>query len=272
MAGDDIRVGTGPVAGLVVLSSGDHSKDTGGKLRVGRQGGHAQCGLSEDACAAAVRPAGLFVLALAAEPLADKDQALPWAIKNMLPAGLAGLVFAAFLAAIFSSVDSTLNSAVTIWTRDIYQNFIVKKAPDRHYLNFGRGLTMVFVVLGALLAKPLTTSFEGIYLAMQTLLTFFQGPTLATVLLGIMWARATRWGGLSGLVGGVACSTILHMTGMNFLYVAWWSFVAALIVNALVSIATPPEPLEKLRGLVYGLVMKDEHVQNSLSSRAQGGE
>ncbi|MCK4872900.1 MAG: sodium/solute symporter [Phycisphaerales bacterium] len=215
---------------------------------------------------------GLFVLALAAEPLSDKDQALPWAIKNMLPAGLAGLVFAAFLAAIFSSVDSTLNSAVTIWTRDIYQNLFVKKAPDKHYLNFGRGLTMVFVVLGALLAKPLTTSFEGIYMAMQTLLTFFQGPTLATVLLGIMWARATRWGGLSGLLGGVACSVTLHMTGMNFLYVAWWSFVAALIINAIVSLLTKPEPLEKLRGLVYGLVMKDEHVQNSLSSRVEGGE
>ena len=42
--------------------------------------------------------------------------------------------------------------------------------------------------------------------------------------------------------------------------------------DPLVSIITPPEPLEKLRGLVYGLVMKDENVQNGLSSRAAGGE
>ena len=160
---------------------------------------------------------GLFVLALCAEPLTNADNALPWAIKNLLPAGLAGLVFAAFIAAIYSSVDSTLNSAVTLWTRDIYQNLIVKKAPDKHYLNFGRWLTVVFVVMGALLAKPLTTQFKGIYLAMQHLLTVFQGPTLASVLLGIMWARATRWGGLFGLIGGVAFSgtlTVLDIKGI----------------------------------------------------------
>ncbi|MCK4304620.1 MAG: sodium/solute symporter [Candidatus Eisenbacteria sp.] len=215
---------------------------------------------------------GLFVLALCAEPLADMDQALPWAIKNLLPVGLAGLVFAAFLAAIFSSVDSTLNSAVTIWTRDIYQNLFVRNASDQHYLRFGRMLTLVFVIIGAFLAEPLTTSFKGIYQAMQNLLTIFQGPTLATVLLGIMWARATQWGGLFGLLGGVACSAILHSTGMNFLYVAWWSFVVALLVNVLISLFTKPEPVEKLRGLVYGLVMKDEQVQENLASRVEGGD
>jgi hypothetical protein len=58
VAGDDTRAGTCFIPRLVVLSSGDHSKDTGGTLRVGRKGRDAQRGLSEDACAVAVRPAG----------------------------------------------------------------------------------------------------------------------------------------------------------------------------------------------------------------------
>ena len=74
------------------------------------------------------------------------------------------------------------------------------------------------------------------------------------------------------MIGGVAISIALTRSGMNFLYVAWWSFVTALILNAVVSLLTKPEPVEKLRGLVYGLVMKDEQVQDSLSNRAEGGE
>ena len=213
---------------------------------------------------------GLFVVALCSEQLGTMDDALPWAIRNLLPVGLAGLVFAAFIAAIFSSVDSTLNSAVTLWTRDIYQNLIVKKASDSHYLRFGRVLTIALVAIAVPFA-PITEKY-GIYISMQKILTIFQGATLATVLLGILWARSTQWGGLAGLIGGVAISIALTRSGMNFLYVAWWSFVTALILNAVVSLLTKPEPVEKLRGLVYGLVMKDEQVQDSLSNRAEGGE
>ena len=49
-------------------------------------------------------------------------------------------------------------------------------------------------------------------------------------------------------------------------------FVFAIAVNIIVSLCTKPEPLEKLRGLVYGLVMKDEKIQNNLSERAEGGK
>ncbi len=202
----------------------------------------------------------------------DMDRAFPWLIRNLLPAGLAGLVFAAFMAALISSVDSTLNSAATVWTRDIYQRFFVKTASDRHYLNVGRILTLVFV-LWAIAFAPVTQQFPGIYVAMQSLLSIFQGPTFAITLLGIGWSRATQWGGLFGLLVGVAISSTLYfVAGWSFLYVAWWSFVGALIVTVIVSLLTKPEPTSKLEGLVYGLVMKDDDIQDVLSRRAEGGE
>lgn len=217
---------------------------------------------------------GLFALALYNPALAARvgeitnpDQALPWMIKVMLPAGLRGLVFAAFIAALLSSVDSTLNSAATIWTRDIYQRFIKKEAPDRHYLFVGRFLTFIFIIWGVIFA-PVTQKFPGIYVAMQNLLSIFQGPTFATVLLGVAWARATQWGGLGGLVGGVIVSSSLFGIGMNFLYVAWWSFCASLIINIIISLSTKPEPLEKIQGLVYGLVVKEKSNQDIISRRA----
>ncbi|MFQ6115549.1 MAG: sodium/solute symporter [bacterium] len=200
----------------------------------------------------------------------EMDKAFPWLIKNLLPAGLAGLVFAAFMAALISSVDSTLNSAATLWTSDIYQRFIVKNASDKHYLNFGRILTFVFIIW-AIIFAPVTKKFPGIYVAMQTLLSIFQGPTFAITLLGIYWKRATQWGGLSGLLGGVAISSFLFIkVQWSFLYIAWWSFVGAMLINIIVSLLTKPEPIEKLEGLVYGLVMKDKGIQDILSKRAEG--
>ncbi len=202
----------------------------------------------------------------------EMDRAFPWLIRNLLPAGLAGLVFAAFLAALISSVDSTLNSAATLWTKDIYQRFFVKHGTDQHYLKVGRLLTFLFI-LWAIAFAPVTTKFPGIYVAMQSLLSIFQGPTFAITLLGISWSRATQWGGLFGLLAGVAISSTLYFGyEMSFLYVAWWSFVGSLIVNVLVSLLTPPEPIEKLEGLVYGLVMQDDGVQDMLRRRAEGSD
>ena len=216
---------------------------------------------------------GFFALALCKDPSAitNPDQAFPWVMRNLLPVGLSGLVFASFIAALLSSMDSPINSTATILTRDIYQKFFRKEASDKHYLLFGRVITIILVAWGVIFA-PVTNKFPGIYVAMQTLLSYFQGPTFATVLLGIIWSRANRWGGLIGLVGGVGISVGLSISGMNFLYVAWWSFVGSLILNIVVSLLTKPEPLEKIRGLVYGFVIKDHSTQKLLKKRAEGGK
>ncbi len=189
---------------------------------------------------------------------ADMDKAYPWLIKNILPTGLAGLVFASFMAALISSVDSILNSAATLLTKDIYQRLIVKNKADEHYLNIGRILTFIFIILAVILA-PLTKLFPGIFVAGATMLSLFQGPTFGITLLGIYWKRATQWGGLFGLIGGVMVSSFLFFVlHWKFLDIAWWSFLTSVIINVIVSLCTTEEPYEKLNGLVYGLVMKDE--------------
>jgi len=212
---------------------------------------------------------GPFKWVLPFPAISNPDQALPWVIKNLLPPGLAGLVFVAFIAALHSSVDSTLNSASTLWTRDIYQRYIRRKASDRHYLLVGRILTGCFVIFGVIFA-PVTAKFPGIYVAMQNLLSFFQGPTLATLLLGILWWRSTKWGGFFGLTGGVASAVVMFLFKMNFLYVAWWSFVASALINVIVSFFTSPEKPEKLRGLVYRFLERDEKAQKILRQKVEG--
>lgn len=200
---------------------------------------------------------GLIALALNPNLVgADMDKSFPWLIKNLLPTGLAGLVFASFMAALISSVDSILNSTATLLTRDIYQRLFVRNAPDTHYLKIGRIMTLLFIILAIILA-PLTKLFPGIFVAGATMLSLFQGPTFGITLLGIYWKRATQWGGLFGLLGGVCISSFMFFVlHWKFLDIAWWSFLASVLINVFVSLFTTPEPMEKLNGLVYGLVMK----------------
>jgi Na+/proline symporter len=90
----------------------------------------------------------------------------------------------------------------------------------------------------------------------------------------MLWKRTTQWGALAGLVGGICISGFLFAFKSSFfhiqepfLYISWWSFVGTLIITTSVSLLTPPEPLEKLYGLVFGLVRQDSNLQNVLDNR-----
>lgn len=217
----------------------------------------------------------LFVLpgliALALYPgIEDGDRAFPMMVKKLLPPGLTGLIFAAFFAGLMSSVDSYLNSAATIWTKDIYERFIKRDATDRHYLIMGRLFTGIILLI-AMITAPISSYFPGLYVYTQTLHSFFLGPTLAILVLGIFWSRTTQWGGLVALVGGVIIAVFMHLFKRMFftlddpfLYIGWWSFAGAVILGIMTSLLTNPEPIEKLHGLVYGLVFKDQELQEAL--------
>jgi SSS family solute:Na+ symporter len=226
-------------------------------------------------------PMLMFVPGIAARALypdLDKpDSAVPTLVRDLMPAGLRGLMFAAFFAALMSSVDSYLNSWTTVFISDLYSKFFRRVAgrplDDHRALVLSRWLTGVLLVAASLFA-PVIGKFETIYVALQTILSFFQGPTLAILLLGILWRRATGWGGLVGLVTGVFLTMILSWLGGDvfpserpFLFVSFWSFWCTLAVTIVVSLLTKPEPPEKLRGLVYGEVLRDPAAQALLAER-----
>jgi SSS family solute:Na+ symporter len=176
---------------------------------------------------------------------------------NLLPKGVFGLVFTGFLAAFMSTVDSYLNSAATLWTMDIYKRYIKKEATPHHLMVVGKILTVIFIILAAYLA-PMTTKFSGIFNALQTLLSIFQGPTLAILLLGMLWKRANSPGAIAGLVVGVLTSSMLFWVQADifrakdpYLYIAWWSFLMAVVVTVAVSLCTRAQLEEKIKNLMF---------------------
>ena len=196
--------------------------------------------------------------------LEDGDRSLPMMIKSTLPPGLIGLMFSAFFAGLMSSVDSLLNSTATLFTKDIYEPFIKKGADDKHYLKVGKITTLVLLLVGVA-TSPISSSYPGIYVAIQTFLSYFQGPMFAILLLGIFWKRTTQWGGLSGLVIGIAFAVYLNTFKSQFftiedpfLYVSWWSFLLGFVVTVLVSVFTSPYSESRLSGLVYSSKKKEQ--------------
>ncbi len=72
------------------------------------------------------------------------DQAYPTIIKNLIPEGLRGFIFAALAGAVSSSVAGMLNAGSTIFTMDIWKRYIKKDTKDSQLVLIGRITTVVF--------------------------------------------------------------------------------------------------------------------------------
>jgi solute:Na+ symporter, SSS family len=206
---------------------------------------------------------GLIALALFQEKLGSatgpewrSGMVLPEVVK-LLPTGILGIVLGAFFAGIMSNLDSYVNSASTLCVTDIYRPLINPNATQRQMLWIGRALMVIFLTLGVIAAPLIRVRFSSVFEAFQTFLSLFQGSLLALLLLGMLSKRTTQWGGLAGLIVGVGFAAILQYKEVLFLWVAWWSFVAAFATTVIVSLFTTAYDDQRLRGLVCWLPPKE---------------
>jgi SSS family solute:Na+ symporter len=191
---------------------------------------------------------GLLALVMKAE-IDYPDMALPWVIKNVLPPGISGLMFIAIIAALQSTIDSGVNSVSLMITRDIRHVVLKNPNPDND-LKIGRYLTLILLLL-AMCTAPLVSQMGGIFTFIQTILSLFQGPMLALLLLGAFTRRATPTAGLWTLISGVVVSALMLWSGMNMLYVAFCSFIYGMVVLWVLSGFTAAHPNPDLSKLTY---------------------
>ena len=192
---------------------------------------------------------GLLALVMMAE-IDYPDMALPWVIKNVLPVGVSGLMFVAIIAALQSSIDSSINSTALMITRDI-RHVLIKNHDPESDLKIGRFLTLA-LLLTAMSIAPYIGDLGGIFNFLQFLLSLFQGPMLALLLLGALTRRATPMAGIFTLVSGVVLAALLSVVWeLNLLYVAFFSFCYALPTLWIVSGFTEPHSDEHLENLTY---------------------
>ena len=191
---------------------------------------------------------GLLALVMHAE-IEYPDQAMAWVIKEVLPPGISGLMFIAIIAALQSTIDSSINSTSLLITRDI--RYVLFRQADRSKdLLIGRYLTVGLLLL-AMATAPMISAMGGIYQFIQTILSLFQGPMLALLLLGAFTRRPTATGGLWTLITGVLVAAVLLILGWNMLYVAFTTFVYSLIALWMISSFTEHDDSKDFERLTY---------------------
>jgi SSS family solute:Na+ symporter len=155
---------------------------------------------------------GIMALQLYKDQLSTADQAYPLLIKNLIPAGLKGFMFAAIFGAVMSSLDSMLNSASTIFTMDLYKRHFKKDASSKSLIKTGRIMTVVFVLVGCLIAPQLINpKFKGIFHYIQDFQGFISPGILAAFVFGIIFKRAPPIAAITALILNVPVYGILHL-------------------------------------------------------------
>ncbi|WP_026777268.1 sodium/sugar symporter [Polaribacter sp. Hel_I_88] len=124
------------------------------------------------------------------------DKAYPWLLQ-FLPTGLKGVAFAALAAAIVSSLASMLNSTSTIFTMDIYKQYINKNASDKATVNMGRISAGVALVIACIMA-PLLGNLDQAFQFIQEYTGVVSPGILAVFMLGLFWKKTTNKGAIFG--------------------------------------------------------------------------
>lgn len=133
--------------------------------------------------------------------LANADKAYPWLLQ-FLPAGFKGIAFAALAAAIVSSLASMLNSTSTIFTMDIYKQYINPNANNKQTVNTGRISAAVALIIAALIA-PMLGGLDQAFQYIQEYTGVVSPGILAVFMLGLFWKKTTNRGAIYGVLASI---------------------------------------------------------------------
>jgi SSS family solute:Na+ symporter len=197
---------------------------------------------------------GIMAAELYGDLVTNPDQAYPVMIREILPAGLTGIMFAALFGAVMSSLDSMLNSAATIFTIDIYQRHIRHgEASSTRIVRVGRIATGVLVVVGCLWA-PLVARAGSVFEYIQMFWGFISPGIVAAFLFGLFWRKVPPQAASGGMVLGIPVYGLLlwalphvaflHHMMITFLVIA--AFIVAVTTLRPMAVPNTPPPAPEI--------------------------
>ena len=198
------------------------------------------------------------------------NDAIPLLMNQFLPNGVLGVAMAAFMAGMAANV-SAFN---TVFTYDIWQDYIRRDRSDRYYLQVGRIVTVIGVLIGILTAF-IAAAYSNIMNYIQLLFSFFKAPLFATFIIAMFWKRVSPMAGVLGFAAGMLAAGIFHYMAFNMPYFYsgghidamhitinaqmqnFYGVIAAFLADAVVTVIVTymgkPKPLRELAGLVWGV-------------------
>ena len=183
---------------------------------------------------------GIMAAELFADQVANPDQAYPVMMRELLPAGLTGLMFAALFGAVMSSLDSMLNSAATIFSVDIYKRHLRPRASSRTVMSVGRFTTIALVLVGCGWA-PLVGRAGSVFDYIQMFWGFISPGIVAAFLFGLFTRRTPPRAAFGGMLLGIPVYGLLlwRAPQVAFLHHMAITFLVILVFMATMRLLRP---------------------------------
>ena len=178
---------------------------------------------------------------------AKTDSTYP-SLMRLMPAGVRGLIFAALIAAIVSSLASMVNSISTIFTMDIYKSLIKPNESERHYVTIGRSVAVISMIIAVIAARPFLGGFESGFQFVQDFTGFFAPGVVAVFLLGMFFKTTNSYGAFTALIASVVVSALFYFVLKDFSFVnrIWVVFLLCMILALGVSALTKGSSEDKV--------------------------
>jgi solute:Na+ symporter, SSS family len=205
------------------------------------------------------------------------NNALSLLMGEVLPNGVLGVALAGLLASFMAGMAANVSSLNTVFTYDLWQDWIKPGREDHYYLQVGRAVTVIGCVL-AIGTAFLAGSYQNLMDYIQSLFSFFNAPLFAIFIFGLFWKRMSPHAGWTGLISGTLAAVLvdvlvrtgaLDLSNQAGAFVgASAAFVVAVGVGAIVSLATQPKADAELVGLVWALTSKEDRSHSATGEDA----
>ena len=171
--------------------------------------------------------------------ITDSDAILPWYMSTALPRGVLGLVIAGLFAAAMSTLSSSMNSAATAFTTDIYRKAVHGK-DERQMLRAARWATLLLGSTGILFAIVMATwDIKSLWDEFSKFLGILLGGLGGLFLLGLVSRKANTIGAFCGIFGSIAVQIfVMKYQWVNLLLYSTVGFAACFIIGYLASVLT----------------------------------
>jgi SSS family solute:Na+ symporter len=195
---------------------------------------------------------------------ADSNQTLPVLIIQLIPTGIKGLISAALLAALMSTIAAALNSTGTLVAVDIIKR-LQPEISDEKQVRIGR-ISSIVVMLLAMAWSTQGGRYSSIFEAINTIAAYLAPPITTVFLWGVFWRRGTKQAALTTLITGFSLGLvsflvdlpvigtekiISHKLGIPFMMQAWWMFCLCSAIFVAVSLLTPKPDSRNIEGLTW---------------------
>ncbi len=170
--------------------------------------------------------------------ISRSDDAYPYLIRNFTPTFIKGLSFAALAAAVISSLASMFNSTSTLFTMDIYKQFINKNASEKKLVNVGRMTSVSALIIALFAVYPLMGGIDQAFQFIQEYSAFVYPGVVVIFGLGLLWKRASGTAAVVCAIGTFAFSILFKFTlpDVPFLVRSGYVFICLVVLFVLISV------------------------------------